>query len=240
MKSFDRRKLLKSGAYTIFFGALFGAGVYITPKLHSNKTFLRPPGAIEEDDFLATCIKCGQCIQVCPYHSLSLLDLDDLNSIGTPFIDARSRGCYLCDLFPCILACPSGSLNHDITLASEVNMGVAYIKNINACLSYLDKNVSDLDIKNILKHSNKNERENKVLEDVKSFVGKSCTICADLCPYPEKENAITMTKNINNGKLIPEIKNECVGCGVCVELCPAKEEGVITIIPRKNFNEVYK
>ncbi|MBT3317392.1 4Fe-4S binding protein, partial [bacterium] len=27
---------------------------------------LRPPGALLEKDFLASCIKCGQCVQVCP------------------------------------------------------------------------------------------------------------------------------------------------------------------------------
>ena len=234
----DRRKLLKSSAYIFFFGALFGSGTYVVPKLHSKKTFIRPPGAVDEDAFLATCIKCGQCIQVCPYHSLSLLDINEFSSIGTPFVDARDRGCYLCDLFPCILACPSGALNHDITLPNEVNMGVAYIKNIDICLSYLGKNVEKIDIEKILKHSNKNDREDKVIEDMKSYIGKPCTICADLCPYPEKENAIVMTES-NDGKMIPEIKNECVGCGVCVELCPAIGEGVITIIPRKTFNEVY-
>ncbi len=30
---------------------------------------LRPPGAIPEDDFLAACIKCGQCVQVCPVEA---------------------------------------------------------------------------------------------------------------------------------------------------------------------------
>lgn len=239
MKNIDRREVLKKSAYTLFFGTFFGAGLYLTPKLHSNTTFLRPPGALREDDFLATCIKCGQCIQVCPYHSLSLLDISELNSIGTPYINARERGCYLCDLFPCILACPSGSLNHDITLVSEISMGVAYIKNIDLCLSYNGANVDTQDIQKILKHSNKNDRENIVLEDIKSYVDRPCTICADMCPYPDSSRAITMTKSIKNGNLIPEIKGDCVGCGVCVELCPAKDDGVITIIPQKTYNEVY-
>ncbi|MFV0480415.1 MAG: 4Fe-4S dicluster domain-containing protein [Campylobacteraceae bacterium] len=238
MKKIDRRDIFKLSATTLFFGSLFGAGLYFSPKLKSKKNFLRPPGAIGESEFLATCIKCGQCVQVCPYHSLSLLDINELNSIGTPFVDARKRGCYLCDLFPCILACPSGSLNHDVTLPSEANMGVAFVKNIDICLSYIDKKVEKEDIKSILKHSNKNEREDKVLKDLSEFVGKECTICADLCPYPQKEDAIEMVLN-KDGKLIPVIKQDCIGCGVCVELCPAKDDGVLVVIPRKTYSEVY-
>ena len=33
---------------------------------------LRPPGALAEDDFNATCIKCGQCVVDCPPHILKL------------------------------------------------------------------------------------------------------------------------------------------------------------------------
>ena len=31
---------------------------------------LRPPGALPEDDFLATCVRCGQCAKACPTHCL--------------------------------------------------------------------------------------------------------------------------------------------------------------------------
>ncbi|NPA28503.1 MAG: 4Fe-4S dicluster domain-containing protein, partial [Epsilonproteobacteria bacterium] len=36
---------------------------------------------------------------------------------------------------------------------------------------------------------------------------------------------------------IPEIREACVGCGVCVELCPTQ---VLEILPRKSYEEVYK
>jgi ferredoxin len=29
---------------------------------------LRPPGAIAEPDFLATCTRCGDCAKACPHH----------------------------------------------------------------------------------------------------------------------------------------------------------------------------
>ena len=163
MKTNDnRRKFIKVGASTLFFGSVLGSGVYLAPRLNAKEIYLRPPGAINEKDFLSTCIKCGQCVQVCPYHTLSLLDIKSGNSVGTPFVDARSRGCYLCDLLPCVLACPSGSLNPDITLASQVEMGVAMLKNPSKCLALQGSNVTKEDLAEILTHSNKNEREAKL------------------------------------------------------------------------------
>ena len=240
MKTNDtRRTFIKVGASTLFFGSLFGTGLYFTPKLNAQKTLLRPPGALNEKDFLSTCIKCGQCVQVCPYHTLSLLDIKSGNSVGTPYVDARERGCYLCDLLPCVLACPSGSLNHDVIEASQVEMGIALLKNHNKCLALLNQEVTQEDIASILTHSNKNEREEKVLNDVQSYVGKPCTICADLCPYPQKEKAIAMVQN-QQGQWYPQVRNECVGCGVCEELCPVQGEAAIVIIPRTKYSEVYE
>ena len=57
---------------------------------------LRPPGAIPEDDFLAACIKCGQCVQVCPVEAIKLADGDEGYGLGVPYIDARAQACDFC------------------------------------------------------------------------------------------------------------------------------------------------
>ncbi|MBP6289103.1 MAG: 4Fe-4S dicluster domain-containing protein [Aliarcobacter sp.] len=234
-----RRDFVKLGAGALFFGSLIGSGIFLAPRLNAQTTLLRPPGALNEKEFLSTCIKCGQCVQVCPYHTLSLLDITSGNSIGTPYVNARERGCYLCDLLPCVLACPSGSLNHDVTTAQQVKMGVAMLKNPSKCLALKGQNVKQEDIAEILKHSNKNEREQKVVDDLQNYVGKPCTICADLCPYPEKDKAIAMVSD-NKGNFYPEVRSQCVGCGVCEELCPASGEAAIVIIPRVDYKEIYR
>ena len=53
----------------------------------------------------------------------------------------------------------------------------------------------------------------------------------------EKDKAIAMVSD-NKGKFYPEVRSQCVGCGVCEELCPASgSEAAIVIIPRVDYKE---
>ncbi len=54
---------------------------------------LRPPGALAERDFAAACIKCGQCVQACPYDTLRLARAEDSVPIGTPHLVPRELPC---------------------------------------------------------------------------------------------------------------------------------------------------
>src|SRR5512146_2350484 len=45
---------------------------------------LRPPGALAEPAFLAACVRCGLCVQACPWHTLRLADLGGPVAPGTP------------------------------------------------------------------------------------------------------------------------------------------------------------
>lgn len=114
----DRRTVIQGLCIAGTAGA-FGVGISFLARKSESKTLLRPPGALEEFDFLASCIKCGQCIQVCPFSSISLLDLSGGINTATPYIDPVKRGCYLCDLFPCILCCPSGALDDEVQKIEE-------------------------------------------------------------------------------------------------------------------------
>jgi len=237
---------------------LVGAGtIFGSNYLKSAPVRVRPPGAISEEEFLGLCIKCGQCLQVCPYDSIKLEDIDGKAGVGMAYIEPRDRGCYLCEAFPCILACPSGALDHEKDSIEFVHMGVAIINDLDSCLAKRGESVPDREIDRIYEKSrvltsdersshrvNKNPNDNEktalqkdVLEKLERHRGeKPCTICADICPFhPDPTEAIGMVK-IADGKLAPEIRDACNGCGVCVELCPVD---IIKIVPRKSYKEVY-
>ena len=36
----------------------------------ANPLILRPPGALEEKEFLKHCVKCGLCVEACPFYAL--------------------------------------------------------------------------------------------------------------------------------------------------------------------------
>ena len=96
---------------------------------------LRPPGALPEADFAATCIKCGQCVQACPFGTLRLAASGDDVPIGTPWFSPRDVPCYMCEDVPCIAACPTGALDRGLPAIEEARMGVAAIDQ-ESCLSW--------------------------------------------------------------------------------------------------------
>ncbi|MCL2525037.1 MAG: 4Fe-4S dicluster domain-containing protein [Betaproteobacteria bacterium] len=108
-----RRKFLHSVGLTVTFASIPLLG--FVPLADSARPLrLRPPGALNEADLLASCIKCGQCVQVCPVQAIVLGDIDDGFGIGVPHIDARAQACdFSCDAVQCILACPTGALVYD-------------------------------------------------------------------------------------------------------------------------------
>ncbi len=254
-KEKKRRDFIKQIGGIGVLGIAAAAGIYYAPALKAAKPILRPPGAVEEDDFLKLCIKCGQCLQVCPYDSIFLEDIQGGASIGMAYIDPLKRGCYLCEAFPCILACPTGALDHESDDIKFIHMGMAVIVNESACLALKKEPVADKAIDRIYENtkilskeekkehkvimrgdeSEKERLQKKILQDLEKFRNKECTICADMCPFhPNPEDAIGMISK--NGALIPQIRKACVGCGVCVELCPTS---VLNIVPRATYEDIY-
>lgn len=107
------------------------------PKGSRLRRFLRPPGALPEQEFLDACIGCGQCANVCPNKCISLFGLEEgVAKLVTPKISARSKGCLLC--MACTQVCPTDALTkleptEEGKLA--VKMGVAVVSK-DVCYSF--------------------------------------------------------------------------------------------------------
>lgn len=84
---------------------------------------LRPPGAVPEEIFPAKCIRCGRCVEVCPYRSIVMQDIRAGIHAGTPLVEAEKNPCYLC--MKCVEVCPTGSLQR--IRQEETRMGLAVI-----------------------------------------------------------------------------------------------------------------
>lgn len=82
----------------------------------ADRTVIRPPGALPEPAFLALCVRCGKCAQVCEPKAIKLQN-------GLPYLEPRETACDLCRKCPDV--CPTGAL----TLAPQerIQMGTAEV-----------------------------------------------------------------------------------------------------------------
>nr|MBC7245014.1 4Fe-4S dicluster domain-containing protein [Chloroflexota bacterium] len=89
---------------------LGGAALLKTDMLKSKNPYqLRPPGA-KEEEFLTKCIRCGQCVKVCPNNALHLALFEaGLESIWSPLLIPRIGNCdYDCNA--CGQVCPTQAI----------------------------------------------------------------------------------------------------------------------------------
>ena len=105
---------------------------------YADVNYLRPPGAVAEDDLLAGCINCELCGQACPIGCIQFFT-DDAKGVRahTPYIVASEIACDLC--LACTTVCPTGVLV-PVAAKKDVAMGTAVIEE-RLCLPYLRQGV---------------------------------------------------------------------------------------------------
>jgi polyferredoxin len=200
----QRRKAL-TGAF---------AGIAAVPLLRSTTGFaagkderlLRPPGSLDESDFLQRCLRCGECMKVCPNNALHPA-ITEAGAEGlwtpvvVPHIGYCEPSCVLCSQ-----VCPTGAI-WEITpkekgwvvgVASEqpdrkpIRIGTAFYDR-GRCLPWA--------------------------------MGVECIVCEEWCPTSPKAIYLQTEEVIDakgKAKLLkqPRIDPErCVGCGSCEHAC---------------------
>jgi polyferredoxin len=98
--------------------ALSGAAVIpalrVSGGLSTNwsPALVRPPGALTEPEFLSRCIKCGQCMRICPTNVIHPAGLQaGLEGLWTPVLNFRigTSGCQL-NCIACGHLCPTAAI----------------------------------------------------------------------------------------------------------------------------------
>lgn len=208
-KEFDpsrRQTLLKWIGSAGFLGA--GAMVW-SVHLHGKKNdfTLRPPSA--DDSFLSSCVRCGLCVEACPYLTLKLASFGSGIEAGTPYFEPRKIPCYMCKDIPCAAICPTGALDirrlkgengePDI---NKAQMGVAIVDTTH-CIAY---------------------------------GGIQCDACYRACPLIDKALYLEYrhsTFTNAHAKALPMVNAEfCTGCGICEKVC-VTQKPTIRVLPRE-------
>ncbi len=87
-----------------------------------NHKLIRPPGALDEERFLTRCIKCGQCMRICPTNVIQPAGFEGgIEGFLTPRLNNRigTSGCQF-NCVACSLICPTAAIR---PLAMEEKMG---------------------------------------------------------------------------------------------------------------------
>ena len=209
IKSTDRRLFLLNMARTVGLTALGGLvwSAYVD-EVTASTLILRPPGALKEKDFLKTCIKCGMCVEACPFDTLFLAKPGDNKPLGTPFFEPRKVPCYMCTDIPCVPVCPTGALDEK-SVTSE---------------GKLDIEISEMGLAVIDK------------ESCIAFWGIQCDACYRACPVLGDAISVEYRKNERTGKhayMEPVVHSDyCTGCGLCEHACVTQKPAIF-VLPRE-------
>lgn len=250
-KQESRRRFLRTavtgaGAVCFSLAGFFPIALRRTPRL-------RPPGALEEHDFLAACIKCGQCVQVCPVAALKPAELDDGFGVGVPYYVPREQACdFSCDVGQCILACPTGALTYhrppfltqqpaavlpaapvllarmaepDPTVNLTQRMGVAKLVRPEACLASKGQGVKGTARG---EHFHGRKRWSEV-DRWKPTPVREHPYELERCDLCVRECPVqgAISMETEGGVARPVVHEACVGCGVCEMMCPVEAPCIV-------------
>jgi polyferredoxin len=197
------------------------AGAAIVPLMRANtglgksrnERLLRPPGSLDETEFLSRCIRCGECMKVCPNIALHpTLEQAGIEGLWSPMLVPRIGYCEpSCVL--CSEVCPTGAI-WQITPKEKgwvvgvggknqpIRLGTAFYDR-GRCLPWA--------------------------------MAIDCIVCEEWCPvspkaiYVQEAQVIDSAGNIKTVKQPRVDPSRCVGCGACEYACPLQEHPAVYV-----------
>ena len=174
----------------------------IVSRLERTQRNLRPPGALDENEFIQRCIRCGNCMKVCPTNVLKPSPSQyGLKRLWTPVLDTSQSYCeYNCNL--CGHVCPTGAIK-DLPPGQKKKfiIGIAVInkdicipfkKGIDCIVCEEHCPVPEKAIK--IKESYKNGKRVKLpVIDKELCIG--CGICEIKCPTEPEKAVLIMPRD---------------------------------------------
>ncbi len=179
-----------------------------------NERLLRPPGALDEPDFLGRCIRCGECMKVCPNNALQPALVEaGLEGLWTPTLVPRIGYCEPSRVL-CSEVCPTGAI-WQITPKEKgwvVGVGAAQNQPIRLGTAFYDRG-----------------------RCLPWAMATECIVCEEWCPvspkaiYVEEAEVVDSagkTKTLKQPRVDP---SRCVGCGACEYACPLQEHPAVYV-----------
>ena len=210
---------------TVFAAA--AAGVVAVPamrianwpdKAYSEKV-IRPPGAVEEREFLERCIRCAECMKVCPNNALHPAFFEaGMEGLWTPILIPRIGYCE----FSCVLCgqvCPTGAIQK---IDEKQKMGIGQ-KPISMGTAMYDQG-----------------------RCLPWSMATPCIVCEEFCPTSPKaiwaeevevpkRDSKYQAKGEHPAMLMVKVQRPhvdpslCVGCGACEKVCPIVDKPAVYV-----------
>ena len=177
--------------FVVGLGSLaFGGALRFMVRARSDRTPLRPPGALSEQRFVARCVGCGTCIAICPTSGLvPLLSARQLGAVFTPRLVPQVGPC-LPDCTACGEACPTGAITRiPAKRKKKIQIGLAVIDRTRClpwaggerCVICLDACPPDYDAIEL-----RRTETGEFRPYVKERLCTGCGICEYKCPVEGK------------------------------------------------------
>jgi polyferredoxin len=197
------------------------AGSVVVPLLRSTPGFaverherlLRPPGSLGEEHFLSRCIRCGECMKVCPNNALHpALTEAGLEGLWTPVMVPRigycESSCVLCSQ-----VCPTGAI-WEITAKEKgwASPVTSDVKPISLGTAFLDRG-----------------------RCLPWAMATPCIVCEEWCPTSPKAVYLQPAQVADAEGHLKQVKqplvdpHRCVGCGACEYACPVQDRPAVYV-----------